>query len=156
MRNFFRTIGKLLIITPFIICLSSCGLNSITSEYSFEDLYMKDVSLEKLGDGKVMFYNNVNLMHTLDNTGRLNVWIDDKPAGQIRGGEYIIYKVDIGKHKVRLLHIDMANIRSSHEFYVDETTKVVKIKATIVSNDFSVTNILPDNFSKFKHAPYRK
>lgn len=156
MKNILFTIGKAVAVLSVVICTTSCALRSITSEYNFEDSSMIDVSLEKLGDGKVLFYNNVNFMHTLDNTGRLNVWIDDKPAGQVRGGEYIIYKLSPGKHRVRLLHIDMANIRSSHEIDVNQSTKVIKVKATAVSNDLSITNILPDNFSKFKHAPKRK
>ena len=155
MKNTIFTPIRFTAMLAIAICSASCALRSITSDYHFEDAAMKDVSLEKLGDGKVLFYNNVNFMHTLDNTGRINIWIDDKPAGQLRSGEYIIYKLATGKHQVRLLHIDMVNIRSSHEVTLTNTTKVIKVKATAASNDLTVTNSLPDDFSKFKHAPKR-
>ena len=137
MKNTIFTPLKSIILLSFAICSSSCALSSITSDYNFENSNMQEVSLAKLGDGKVLVYNDVNFMHTLDNTGRVNVWIDDKPAGQIRASEYIIYTLSPGKHQIRLLHVDVVNIRSSHEISVENATKVVKIKATSVSKSIS-------------------
>ncbi|TXD84243.1 hypothetical protein ESY86_06585 [Subsaximicrobium wynnwilliamsii] len=135
------------------ICfLTSCGLKPIASEYSFIKTDMGTVDLEGLGNGTVLIYNAADMLHKIDNTARLNVWIDEKPMGQIKPSEYVIINLKNGNHQFKLLHKDVVNMRSDHEVQVSDSTKVIRVKPNIASNKLEVTNELPLKFEKFKYA----
>lgn len=152
MKNIFlRTIKNTLFFTALLL-LSSCGLKPIPSEYSFIKTDFEKVDINKLGNGKVLIYNGADIMHKIDNTSRLNIWIDNKPLGQIRASEYVIVDLKFGTYQFKALHLDMVNMRSTDEVVIDENTKVIKIKPNLTSNKLTVTNELPKNFEKFKHA----
>ncbi|MEO8772728.1 MAG: hypothetical protein ABI371_00225 [Gelidibacter sp.] len=138
-----------------ILLITSCGLKPITSDYTFIETDLEAIDLDKLGNGTVLIYNGADILHKLDNTARLNVWIDNVPLGQIRPSEYVIIHLEAGKHQFKALHIDVVNMRSDHDVEIDENTKVIKIKPNITSNRLTVTNELPDNFDKFKYAEKR-
>lgn len=91
----------------------------------------------------------------MDNTGRLNIWIENKALGQIRSGENVIINLKNGKYKFKAIHIDVINMKSSHDVDIDEKTKVIRIKPTITSNKLIITNELPKKFKKFKYAESR-
>ena len=59
--------------------ITSCALKPITSEYNF---ITTDLEKVELGNGKILIYNGANILHKIDNTARLNIWIDNKPALQ--------------------------------------------------------------------------
>ena len=59
------------------------------------------------------------------------------------------------KHVIRLLHIDVVNMRSEHDVIITDDTKIIRVKPTLTSNKLEVANELPDNFGKFKYAPKR-
>ncbi|WP_419212722.1 hypothetical protein ACNR9Q_01035 [Maribacter sp. X9] len=132
--------------------LTSCALKPITSEYTFIKTNIENVELNDLGNGNILIYNGANILHKMDNTARLNIWLDQKPLGQIRPSEYVIINLKKGKHIFKVLHIDVVNMRSEHEIEIDDKTKVVKIKPTITSNKLELTNEFPKNFDKFKYA----
>ncbi|WMI65452.1 hypothetical protein RBH94_15475 [Aestuariibaculum sp. YM273] len=116
---------------------------------------MEKVQLDNLGNGTILIYNGADILHKIDNTARLNIWIDDKALGQIRPSEYVIINLKTGKHQFKALHIDLVNMRSEHDVEIDDKTKVIKIKPNITSNRLTVTNELPEKFEKFKYAEKR-
>lgn len=137
-----------------VLTLSSCALKSIPSDYSTVKLETVDTST--LGNGKVLIYNGAGILHSIDNTARLNIWIDNKSLGQIRPKEYLIIDLAKGKYEFTALHIDMVNMRSKHQVEIDENTKVINIEPTITSNRLTVTNTLPNNFEKYVYRQDRK
>jgi len=142
----------LLLIASFAL-LTSCALKPIPSEYKLINNGIED--LEKLGDGTIMIYNGSNVLHKADNTERLNIWINDKALGQLRGSEYVVIHLDEGVYKFDVLHLDMVNMRSTHEVTVDAQTKVIEIRPNLTSNKLEVTNEMPEKFYKFKYAEPR-
>ena len=139
--------GAFLISTALM--LSSCALKSIPSDYNTVKLDI--VNTENLGNGKVLVYNGAGIMHSADNTARLNVWVDGKSLGQIKAREYLIVDLDKGNREFKILHIDMVNMKSTHQIDINENTKVVRLEPTITSNKATVTNTLPDNFDKYRY-----
>lgn len=135
--------------------LFSCALKPITSEYTLIKTNIENVELNDLGNGNILIYNGANILHKMDNTARLNIWLDHKPLGQIRPSEYVIINLTNGKHHFKVLHIDVVNMRSEHEVEIDNETKVIKVKPTITSNKLELTNEFPKNFDKFKYAEIR-
>lgn len=155
--NTFEMKNIRIIITLFgVLLLTSCALRPITSEYTFIKTDIENVELNDLGNGNVLIYNGANILHKMDNTARLNIWLDNKPLGQIRPREYVIINFKKGKHYFKVLHIDVVNMRSKHEVEIDNETKVIKIKPTLTSNKLELTNEFPKNFDKFKYAEKRK
>jgi hypothetical protein len=146
---------KMIIASLSLILLTSCALKPITSEYTFIKTNIENVKLNDLGNGNVLIYNGANILHKMDNTARLNIWLDQKPLGQIRPSEYVIINLKKGKHLFKVLHIDVVNMRSEHEVEIDEKTKVIKIKPNITSNKLELKNKFPKNFEKFKYAEKR-
>lgn len=136
----------------FIIFLAcSCGLKSIPSEYTFIKSGFEKVELDKLGNGKILIYNGAGISHKIDNTARLNIWIDDIPLGQLRASEYVVIDLKKGTYKFKAQHLDVVNMRSLDEVEIDEKTKVIKIKPNVTSNKLIITNELPKNFDKFRY-----
>jgi hypothetical protein len=152
MNYIFSSKLNQIIIFISLLFLTSCGLKPITSEYSFIKTDFEKIDLEKLGNGNILIYNGANVLHKIDNTARLNVWIDDKPLGQIKQNEYVIINMKNGNYKFKVLHKDLVNMRSEHDVEINEKTKVIKIKPNITSNKLEVTNELPENFEKFMYA----
>jgi hypothetical protein len=153
MKNFTNS-GIKLCLLILISTLSSCALKPIPSEYKSVKLDTVDTST--LGNGKIMIYNGANILHTMDNTARLNVWIDNKSVGQIRPKEYLIIDLENGKYEFTALHIDMVNMKSKHQVEINENTKVLRIEPTITSNKLTITNVLPQNFEKYIYSVERR
>ena len=149
-----KTIKKALFLLPLVV-LTSCGLKAVPSDYSFIDIGMENVTIDKLGNGKVLVYNGADILHKVDNTARLNVWIDGRAVGQVRGAEYVVIELKPGTYDFKVQHLDMFNMRSNHEVIVTEKTKVIRVEPTLTSNKLTVTDELPGNFGKFKYAVKR-
>ncbi|MET0759411.1 MAG: hypothetical protein ABWZ56_03265 [Flavobacterium sp.] len=150
----FRKSGIKLCLFILISILSSCALKPIPSEYNSVKLDVVDTNT--LGNGKIMIYNGANILHSVDNTARLNVWIDNKSIGQIRPKEYLIIDLKNGKYEFTALHIDMVNMKSKHQVEINENTKVIRIEPTITSNKLTITNDLPKNFQKYIYTLDRR
>jgi hypothetical protein len=146
---------RIIIVSLSFILLTSCALKPIKSEYTFIKTNIENVELNDLGNGNVMIYNDANILHKIDNTARLNIWLNNKSLGQIRPSEYVIINLKNGKHHFKVLHIDVVNMKSEHEVEIDNETKVIKIKPTITSNKLELTNEFPKKFDKFKYAEKR-
>jgi len=135
-----------------ILILNSCALKPIVSEYNFVKTNFEKVELDKLGNGNVLIYNGANILHKIDNTARLNIWINNKPLGQIRPSEYVIINLKNGKYQFKALHIDVVNMRSLHDVEITKKTKVIKIKPNLTSNKLTITNEMPKKFDKYKYV----
>jgi hypothetical protein len=138
---------KCFIALVFLI-LGSCALKPIPSAYDY--VKKERVSMSDLGDGKVLIYNAAGWKHTIDNTARVNLWIDQKEAGQIRDKEYVIYNLDLGTRGFKLLHIDFIKFNTTHAVKVNKSTKVIMIEPTVFSNNVQIVNLFPHNFEEFK------
>lgn len=143
---------KNIILFSTTLLLTSCALKPITSDYTFIKTDLEKVELDNLGNGTILIYNGADILHKIDNTAKLNIWIDNKALGQIRPSEYVIINLDNGKHQFKALHIDVVKMRSEHNVEIDNNTKVINIKPNITSNRLTVTNELPKKFEKFKYA----
>jgi hypothetical protein len=146
---------KFLLLLSIVLCISSCALKPIISEYTFIKTDLENIDIDKLGNGTVLIYNGADILHKMDNTARLNIWINKKALGQIRGREYVIVNLKKGEYEFKALHIDLVNMRSTHTVEIDENTKVIKIKPNLTSNKLTVTNELPRKFDKYKYAEKR-
>jgi len=155
MNNTLAKKLKLIFILLPILLLTSCALRPISSDYNFIETNLGKIELDKLGDGKILIYNGADILHKIDNTGRLNIWIGNKALGQIRPREYVVINLKSGKYEFKALHIDVVNMRSTHNLEIDENTKVIRIEPTITSNKLTLTNKLPKKFDKFKYAKSR-
>ena len=138
-----------ILLFAMVLTLSSCALKPISSEYQFINNTIKEVSLDQLGNGTIMIYNGADALHTIDNTARLNVWIDGQALGQIRQWEFMIIDIKKGSHTFKLQHIDLVNMRSDHQVEVTEDTKIIRIEPTITSNKLTITNALPEKMDKY-------
>lgn len=146
---------KAILLILACVALSSCALKPIPSQFNFVKTNLEVVSLDSLGNGTIMVYNGANFLHKIDNTARLNIWIDEKPLGQIRPSEYVIINLKDGKRLFKAVHIDMVKMSSLHDVVIDAETKVIEIKPTVTSNKLTVTNAFPEKFEKFKYAEKR-
>ncbi|RTY94992.1 hypothetical protein [Flavobacterium sp. GT3R68] len=150
----FKKSGIKLGLILVVSALSSCALKSIPSDYS--PVKLETVNTSTLGNGKIMIYNGANILHKIDNTARLNVWVDGKSIGQLRPSEYIIIDLKDGKYKFTALHLDMVKMKSEFQVDINENTKVIRIEPTFASNKLTITNDLPKNFDKYKYALDRR
>jgi hypothetical protein len=138
------------------VILSSCALKPIPSEYNLVQTKKEEVNLERLGNGTVLIYNDANILHTSDNTSQLNIVLDDKNLGQLRAKDYVIIRLENGKHIFKLRHLDLVNMRSEHVVTVTDSLKVIRVKPTISSNKLEVTNQLPGNWEKYEYMNPKK
>ena len=141
--------------TPLILfiafLLTSCGLKPIPSEHDLVRVEKEKLSLDELGNGRILLYNDANILHTSDNTSRLNIKMDGKNLGQLRAKDFVIVSLENGKHIFNINHLDVVNMRSEHEVIVTDTLKVIRVKPTITSNKLEVVNKLPDNWDKYEY-----
>lgn len=134
------------------LILNSCGLKPITSDYTFIKKDVSNLELEDLGNGNVLIYNGADILHKMDNTARLNVWIGHKAIGQLKPSEYAIINLESGPYQVRLLHLDVFNMKSEHEVLITKDTRIIKVKPNLTSNKLWVTNEFPKRWDKFTYA----
>lgn len=139
----------------YAFSLSSCALSAVSTQHTVVNTTGEIVNLNSLGNGKVLLYNGAGFFNKIDNTARVNVWIDGLAVGQIRVGEYVVVFLNPGKHTVKIEHIDMVKMRSEHEIEVLGDTKVIEVKPTITSNKATVVNELPSNFERYRQMPKR-
>jgi len=134
-----------------LILLASCALRPISSEHNLIQIEKADFSTSDLGNGKILIYNDANILHTSDNTSRLNIQLDNKNLGQLRAKDFAVINLKNGKHVFNIMHIDVVNMRSEHEIIVTDSTKVIRVKPTITSNKLEIVNQLPQNWDKYQY-----
>lgn len=142
---------KLLLIFYLLCNLISCALKPIPAKIPY---IKKDsqVNIESLGKGKILVYNGAGIMHKIDDTARLNIWIDDKPLGQLKANEYVIIDLENKKHSFDILHLDVFKMKTHYEIDINDQTKVLKIRPTFFSNKLEIENKLPTNFDNYTYS----
>ncbi|MDR5589094.1 hypothetical protein [Christiangramia sp. SM2212] len=140
-----------IILAITVLCLTSCGLKPIPTEHDLIIIENNDIKLSDLGNGKVLIYNDANILHTSDNTSRLNIKLDDKNLGQLRAKNYAVIMLTEGEHNFNIRHLDVVNMKSDHKVNVTDSVKVIRVKPTITSNKLEIVNQLPDNWTKYEY-----
>lgn len=135
-----------------LLFIVSCALKPIPSEYNFIKRDIEKIDLNELGNGNILIYNGANILHKMDNTARLNIWIENKALGQIKPGEYVIVNLKNQEYEFKALHIDVVKMKSIHKVLIDKETKIIKIKPNLTSNKLEITNEFPKRFDKFKYT----
>ena len=138
-----------IILFALMLILSSCALKPISSEHALLRMEKEDISSESLGKGKVLIYNDANILHTGDNTARLNIVLDDKNLGQLKAKDFVIVKLENGNHVFNIRHLDVVNMRSTHKVVITDTVQIIRVKPTITSNKLEITNEFPNNWDKY-------
>lgn len=147
MKNYYR-----ISLSIFISCLLfSCAMKPIPSEHNLVMMDKEKVSLNELGNGTILIYNDANILHTADNTSQLNIQLDGKNLGQLRAKDFAIVKLENGGHVFNLRHLDLVNMRSEHKITVTDSLKVILVKPTITSNKLEIVNQLPVNWDKYRY-----
>jgi hypothetical protein len=146
-----------LIFLSFLLLFNSCSLRPVSSEYAFLDKNTAH-DLNNLGNGKIIIYNGDYYCPTITCgiTTKLNIWLDNKPLGQINYGEFVIINLENGNHNFEVLHLDVFKMRSEHSLEITNETRIIKIKPTIFSNSVKITNVLPNGFFYYNYAPQHK
>lgn len=150
-----KTFLTKLFVLSMILTLHSCALKPIVSTYDYQLNKTDSVDLDSLGDGKVLIYNGASFLHTIDNTARLNMWINDAPMGQVRASEYEIIDLETGTYEFMLYHLDVFRFKTAHTVELNEETKVIRIEPTVTSNKLTITNLLPMRIDEFKYVEER-
>lgn len=70
-----KPVISLMLITLFS---AACALKPIPSEHNLIRMKKDEISLARLGDGKVLIYNDANILHTADVTSRLNIRLEER------------------------------------------------------------------------------
>tara|TARA_Y100001001_G_scaffold91699_1_gene89585 strand:- start:1520 stop:1975 length:456 start_codon:yes stop_codon:yes gene_type:complete len=138
-----------IILFALMLILSSCALKPISSEHALLRMEKEDISSESLGKGKVLIYNDANILHTGDNTARLNIVLDDKNLGQLKAKDFVIIQLENGNHVFNIRHLDVVNMRSTHKVVITDTVQIIRVKPTITSNKLEITNEFPNNWDKY-------
>ena len=138
-----------IILFALMLISSSCALKPISSEHALLRMEKEDISSESLGNGRVLIYNDANILHTGDNTARLNIVLDDKNLGQLKAKDFVIVKLENGNHVFNIRHLDVVNMRSTHKVVITDTVKIIRVKPTITSNKLEITNEFPNNWDKY-------
>ena len=142
-------------ITTLILILSlftSCStLKPINSEYN---LIRTSTSPEvyRHGNGKILIYNGAGYLNKIDDTARLNIWINDKALGQLRANEYVVLYLLPDTYKFKIKHKDGLNFENVHTIKIDNNTSVINVKPSIKSNNIEITNTIPLNFRWYRNV----
>ncbi|HBU79324.1 MAG TPA: hypothetical protein DEF18_14590 [Muricauda sp.] len=137
------------ILFALMLISSSCALKPISSEHALLRMEKEDISSESLGNGRVLIYNDANILHTGDNTARLNIVLDDKNLGQLKAKDFVIIQLENGNHVFNIRHLDVVNMRSTHKVVITDTVQIIRVKPTITSNKLEITNEFPNNWDKY-------
>jgi hypothetical protein len=130
----------------------SCGLKPIKSEYSLLRSTSDPVLIGEFDSGKILIFNEVSLLHKIDNSTSLNIWINNRALGQIKANEYVIIYLLPGKYEFKLIHNDIKKFESKHIVEVVNNTKIISVKPTVISNKVVIKNEIPDNFYMYKNV----
>ena len=147
-----KTLKKIIIIISGTFALNACSLKPISSQYDYQKNKATEVDLNTLGNGRILIYNGATSLYKIDNSSRLNMWLNKKPMGQFSHDEYVIIELEKGIYDFDLLHIDLFKFKSTHNVLIDESTKVIRIKPNLMSNKLTITNQLPSKFDKFNYV----
>lgn len=142
---------KILLLLLMATFFFSCSLKPIQSEFSLQRTFSNPVIIGEFDNGKILIYNGAGFNNKIDNSSSVNVWINNKPLGQLMSNEFAVIYLLPGKYEFTLIHKDVKNFSSNHIIEIDNDTKVICVKPTITSNKVEITNTIPNNFHLFKN-----
>jgi hypothetical protein len=134
----------------------SCDLKPIQTEFNLQRTFSVPVLIGELDNGKILIYNGAGFNNKIDNSSFLNVWINNKPLGQLMSNEFAVIYLLPGKYEFKLVHKDIKNFTSNHTLEITEDSKIICVRPTITSNKAEITNIIPDNFHLFRNIIRQK
>jgi hypothetical protein len=135
---------KIIYLILLISTLTGCSpLKYIKSEYNLIRTSGNDISLSEFGNGKILIFNGSGMMHKIDDTSRLNIWINGNALGQLKANEYAVLLLLPGTYNFRLQHKDFANFESTHEVEITKETSFIKVKPTVISNKVEIVANMP-------------
>lgn len=106
-----------------ITALTGCSpLKSIKSEYKLIRTSTGILSANEVGKEKILIFNGSGMNHKIDDSSRLNIWINDNAFGQINAKEYAVLLLLPRKYNFRLKHKYVANFESTHEVEITNET----------------------------------
>jgi hypothetical protein len=104
---------------------------------------------------RLVIYNDSNgLIYGLDNSGKINVYLNGMGVGQLPIGKYVIVAIEGGTHTIKLEHRDIKLFKSTHEIMVSDDLQYLKISSTMTSNSAEIVP-QPDEFSASYNPQYR-
>lgn len=152
--SFMKIKILLLIITSTLYI--SCSLKPIQSEFSLQRTFSDPAIIGEFDNGKILIYNGAGFNHKFDNTSSVNIWINNKPLGQLMSNEFAVIYLLPGKYEFKVVHKDVKNFSSTHVIEIDNDTQVICIQPTITSNKVEITNNIPNNFHLFRNIIRQK
>ena len=136
-----------------IFTLTGCSpLKSIKSEYNLIRTSAAAMSANKVGNGKILIFNGSGINHKIDDTSRLNIWINSNALGQINANEYAVLLLLPGKYNFRLQHKDVANFESTHEVEITKETIFINVKPTVTSNKVEIVKNMPEELRWYNNV----
>ena len=135
-----------------ISTLTSCSpLKSINSEYKLVRTSSRGISANEVGNGKVLIFNGSGMMQKIDDTSRLNIWINGSALGQLNANEYAVLFLLPGTYNFKLQHKDVGNFESTHIVEITKETIFVKVKPTLISNKIEIVTNMPEELRWFSN-----
>lgn len=136
-----------------IIVITACNhFKPVVSDYEFLNKQSKSLSLDDLGNGKIMFYSGQhNFLKSGDDVS-MNVFLNGKPLGNLNYGEYFVVNLDYGDYQLNVLHRDVLNIKSEHILTIDKDTKVIEIMPQATKHKITNVNTFPENIESYRYA----
>ena len=128
-----------------ISTLTGCSpLKSIKSEYNLIRTSAGGISANEVGNGKILIFNGSGMKNKIDDTSRLNIWINGNALGQLNANEYAVILLLPGTYNFRLQHKDVANFESTHEVEITKETIFINVKPTVTSNKVEIVTNMPE------------
>lgn len=145
-----KTMLKNMGLISIMILISACGATPPVREVTLPEQKLGVESADRAHSKLVLFNDSNRVMYGMDGSGKINIHLDGKGAGQLRIGEYLILDVTKGAHKIDLLHVDMMTFKSSHDIEVKNDEEYAKVYAKMTSNGIEIVEKPADFESKFK------
>ncbi len=127
------------------------NLKPLPSEYNLVRTFSNTARLYEYGKGKILIYNAAGLNHKIDDTARLNIWINGKAVGQLQANQYAVLFLMPDTYEIRVQHKDVKVFESAHTVKIENNTSVISVKPTITSNKIEITNDIPEGFQRYKN-----
>lgn len=106
------------------------------------------------GHARVIFFNTSNrLLYGPDGTDRINVFVNGKPIGSIRIGNYLQVFLPIGSHRLTLRHRDIHDFQDDYRILIDGKLLLVEVYCRPFSTRYEIVDSLPANFSERFESP---
>ena len=142
---------KLIFIVLFTIMFVGCAITPPVQEVSLPSQSISQVFSEDAP--KLVIYNDSDkYLYGLDNSGKINIYLDGKGVGRLNIGQYVIVNAKIGKHEIKVMHKEIIKFESVNQVDVEGPLQFIKIYSKATSNGLKKVE-KPEAFEeKFKPA----